>query len=69
MSEEPSKRFARIESHIAHLEAQVEALNEVVIEQGKTLERMHKQVRLQARALETAEIERTKAINPKPPHH
>jgi len=69
MSEETSKRFARLESHIAHLEAQVEVLNEVVIDQGKTLDLVRKQVRLQARALETAEIERTKAINPKPPHH
>jgi SlyX protein len=69
MSEEASERFARLESHIAHLEHQVEQLNGVVIEQGKTIERMRKQVQLQARTLESSEMERVKANNPKPPHH
>ena len=69
MTEESSERFARLESHIAHLEHQVEQLNEVVIGQGKTIDRLTKQVQLQARVLETAEIERAKANNPKPPHH
>ena len=33
MNDETSERFARLESHIAHLEHQVEELNGVVIEQ------------------------------------
>lgn len=69
MNDETAERFARLESHLAHLEHQVEQLNEVVIEQGKTLDRLVKQMQVQSRALETAEIERAKANNPKPPHY
>ena len=69
MNEETSKRFARLESHIAHLEHQVEELNGVVIEQAKLIERMRKQMQLHARTLESSETERVKATNPKPPHH
>lgn len=69
MSEETSARFAKLESHVAHLEHQVEQLNEVVIEQAKTIDRLMKQVQLQARTLEATEIERARANNPKPPHH
>jgi uncharacterized coiled-coil protein SlyX len=69
MTEESAERFARLESHIAHLEHQVEELNGVVVEQGKVIERLRKQVQLQARAMETSVIEQAKANNPKPPHH
>jgi uncharacterized coiled-coil protein SlyX len=69
MNDETAERFARLESHLAHLEHQVEQLNEVVIEQGKTLDRLVKQVQVQSRTLETAELERAKANNPKPPHY
>jgi SlyX protein len=69
MSEEISERFAKLESHVAHLEHQVEQLNGVVIEQGKVIDRLRKQVQLQARAMETAVVEQAKANNPKPPHH
>jgi SlyX protein len=69
MNEETSERFARLESHIAHLEHQVEELNGVVIEQGKVVERLRKQVQLLARTLENSEIEQAKANNPRPPHH
>ena len=69
MTEESSERFAKLESHIAHLEHQVEELNGVVIEQGKVIERLRKQVQVQARTLETSAIEQVRANNPKPPHH
>jgi len=69
MTEESSERFARLESHIAHLEHQVEQLNDVVVEQGKTIDRLRKQVQLQAQTLQTSLIEQVKANNPKPPHH
>jgi len=69
MTDETSERFAKLESHIAHLEHQVEELNGVVIEQGKIIERLRKQVQLQARTLEMTVVEQAKANNPKPPHH
>lgn len=69
MSEEAAARFARLESHIAHLEHLLEELNGVVIEQGKLIERLRKQVQLQSRTMETSAIEQAKANNPKPPHH
>lgn len=69
MSDETSERFAKLESHIAHLEHQVEELNGVVIEQGKIIERLRKQVQLQAQTIETSLVEQAKANNPKPPHH
>jgi len=69
MNEENSERFARLESHVAHLEHQLDQLNGVVIKQGRMIDRLAKQAQLQARALETAEIERAKSNNPKPPHY
>jgi SlyX protein len=69
MSEDTSERFAKLESHLAHLEHQVEELNGVVIEQGRVIDRLRKQVQVQARAMETAVVEQVKANNPKPPHH
>jgi hypothetical protein len=40
-----------------------------VIEQGKLLERLKKEVQRQSRAMETLELERIKSNNVKPPHH
>ena len=69
MTEDAAERFARLESHVAHLEHQVEQLNAVVIGQGKDIERLRKQVQLQAQTLETNLMDQAKANNPKPPHH
>jgi len=69
MNEELSQRLERIEANIAHLEHQVEQLNEVIIEQGKLVETLKKQVQRQAATMETMEMDRIKANNPKPPHH
>ncbi len=69
MADENSRRIEKIESHISHLEHQVEQLNGVVIEQGKLLERMKKEVQRQSCAMETLELERIKSNNVKPPHH
>lgn len=69
MSNETTERFERIEAHLAHLERQVEELNEVVIEQGKLVDRLKKEVLRQSTAMQTLELERIKANNPKPPHH
>ncbi|MSU60237.1 MAG: SlyX family protein [Pedosphaera sp.] len=69
MKDETSQRLERIEASVAHLEHQVEQLNEVVIEQGKLVERLKKEVQRQSTAMQTLELERMKANNPKPPHH
>jgi uncharacterized coiled-coil protein SlyX len=69
MADENSRRNEKLESNVAHLEHQVEQLNAVVIEQGKLLERLKKEVQRQSSAMETIELERIKANNPKPSHH
>lgn len=69
MKDETSERLQRLEANIAHLEHQVEQLNEVIIEQGKLLARVNKEVLRQSSAMQTMELERIKANNPKPPHH
>jgi SlyX protein len=69
MKLESSERLAKIEAHVAHLEHQVEQLNGVLIEQGKLVERLKKEVQRQSATMETIELERIKANNPKPPHY
>ena len=69
MSDEASQRLERIEAHVTHLEHQVEQLNGVLIEQGKLVERLKKEVQRQSAAMETIELERIKANNAKPPHY
>jgi hypothetical protein len=41
----------------------------VVTAQDKLLERLKKEVQRQSSAMETIELERIQANNPKPPHH
>ena len=69
MADEMSQRLEKLESHMAHLEHQVEQLNAVVTEQDKLLGRLRKEVQRQSSAMETIELERIKANNPRPPHH
>lgn len=69
MQDEISQRLERLEANAAHLEHQVEQLNQVVIAQGKVLERLKREVQRQTTAMETLELERMKANNPKPPHY
>jgi uncharacterized coiled-coil protein SlyX len=69
MNDEILQRLGRIESHMAHLEHQVEQLNGVLIEQGKLVEHLKKQTQRQSVVLETLELERIKDNNPRPPHH
>ena len=66
---ELTQRLERIESHLAHLEHQYEQLNKVVIEQGRLLARLQKEQAKVARAVETMELEKIRAHNPKPPHY
>src|ERR1039457_4673629 len=69
MADEHSRRTEKLESHLAHLEHQVDQLNGVVIEQGKLLERLKKEVQRQSTAMQTLELERIQSNNPKPPHY
>ena len=69
MADENSRRADKLEANLAHLEHQVEQLNAVVIEQGKWLERLKKEVQRQSSTMETMELEQIKANNQKPPHY
>lgn len=69
MADEDSSRIEKLELNIAHLEHQVEQLNGVVIEQGKLLERLRREVQRQSSAMQTLELERIKANQQKPPHY
>ena len=69
MADENSRRADKLEAHLAHLEHQVEQMNGVVIEQGKLLERLKKEVQRQSTAMQTMELERIQSNNQKPPHY
>ncbi len=69
MSDADSQRFDKLESHLAHLEHQVEQLNAVIIEQGKLLDRFKKEIQRQATVMQTLELERIQANVQKPPHY
>lgn len=69
MADDISSRFEKLESHVAHLEHQVEQLNAVIVDQVKLLERLKKEVQRQSHAMQTMELERIKVNNQKPPHY
>ena len=69
MNDETSQRLEKIEANFAHLEHQVEQLNQVIIEQGKVVEMLRRQAQKQSQALESIELERIKATNARPPHY
>jgi SlyX protein len=69
MPDDQSRRLEKIESHVAHLEHQLEQLNSVVIEQGKMLDRLKKEVHRQSTAMQTMELERINSTQQKPPHY
>ncbi|HWY32852.1 MAG TPA: SlyX family protein [Candidatus Angelobacter sp.] len=69
MNEDISIRLGRIESHLAHLEHQLDQMNGVIVAQDKLLERLKKEVHRQSTAMESLELERIRANNAKPPHY
>ena len=69
MNPETSQRLERLEANVAHLEHQVEQLNGVLIQQGKLVEHLKKQVQAQSATMETLELERIKTTSTKPPHY
>ena len=62
-------RLQKLESHIAFLERQYDDLNKVVIEQGRALARVQSELGRANELLRSAEIERIRENNPKPPHY
>jgi uncharacterized coiled-coil protein SlyX len=69
MTTEALARLEKLETHVAHLEHQIDQLNQVIVEQDKLLGHLKKQVQRQAQAMESMEMEGIKANNAKPPHH
>lgn len=69
MDTDLAQRLERIETHLAHLEKQYEDLNQVVVEHGKLLRKMQANQQRLAEVVETSELERIRATNPKPPHY
>jgi SlyX protein len=69
MNEEYQERFQKLEAHLAHLEHQVDQLNEVIVDHGKLIERLRKEVQRQCGTLETLELDRIKSNTSKPPHY
>jgi uncharacterized coiled-coil protein SlyX len=69
MNAETLQRLEKLEASVAHLEHQVEQLNEVVTGQSQLVELLKKQVQRQSGVLETMEMENIKANNARPPHH
>jgi uncharacterized coiled-coil protein SlyX len=63
------QRIEKLETHVAFLERQYEDLNKVVIEQGRALARVQSELARASEALRSAEIDRIRANNPKPPHY
>ncbi|HMP82748.1 MAG TPA: SlyX family protein [Verrucomicrobiota bacterium] len=68
MNDEATLRLEAVETHVAHLERQVEQLNEVLVEQTRLTAKLKKEIQRQSVVLQTMELERIKANNPKPPH-
>ena len=69
MKSQITSRLDRLESHLAHVEKQVEELNDVIIDQARTIKRLQTITERLRDSVETTEIERIKSTNPKPPHY
>ena len=69
MNEQFVERIEKLESHMAHLERQIDQLNEVVIQQSQELDRLKKLAGRLSHSLESAELERIKSVDSKPPHY
>ena len=69
MKSQITPRPDRLESHLAHVEKQVEKLNDVIIDQARTIKRLQMIMGRLRDSVETTEIERIKSTNPKPPYY
>jgi len=69
MSEHSTERLEKLESHVAHLERQIEQLNEVVVGQSREIDLLKKQLGRISQSIENAEADRIRAVDSKPPHY
>lgn len=69
MDDSLTARLLKVESALAHLEHQHEELNGVVVEQAREIARLQKELGRATQALESAELERIRSNNQKPPHY
>ncbi len=69
MDKDLAERLEKLESNLAHLEHLYDQLNQVVLEQSRTLTRLQGAQQKVAQTVESMELERIKATNPKPPHY
>lgn len=66
---ESARRLERLEAALAHLERNYDALNSVVIEQGRLVGRLQKRLEELGETLQSQEGERFPPHNQKPPHY
>ena len=69
MNEDPADRIEKLESHVAHLERQIDQLNEVAVQQAQEIDRFKKQLGRLSQSIENAELDRIKSVDTKPPHY
>lgn len=69
MKNTSESRLDRLESHLSHIEKQVEELNGVIINQARDIKRLQTITQRLRDSVETTEVERMKSTNPKPPHY
>ena len=69
MNEDPAGRIEKLESHVAHLERQIDQLNEVAVQQAQEIDRFKKQLGRLSQSIENAELDRIKSVDTKPPHY
>jgi uncharacterized coiled-coil protein SlyX len=69
MNNTSESRLDRLESHLSHIEKQVEELNGVIINQARDIKRLQTITQRLRDSVETTEVERMKSTNPKPPHY
>lgn len=69
MKNTSESRLDRLESHLSHIEKQVEELNGVIINQARDIKRLQTITQRLRDSVESTEVERMKSTNPKPPHY
>jgi uncharacterized coiled-coil protein SlyX len=69
MIEDAAERVAKLEAHLAHVERLCDQLNQVLVEHSREITKLKAQESRLAETIETAELERIRATNPKPPHY
>jgi uncharacterized coiled-coil protein SlyX len=67
--DELAERLQKIESSLAHIEHLYEQLNEVVLAQGKQLDKMASHQQRLSQTIEGIELDRIRSLKQKPPHH